>query len=366
MSEPSPAGATGKWRGNPLVPVLAVLLLLGVGLGASEILVRLTGYWSWPKTEVGYTVEPGGRMFQLDSVTGYAHRAGRYRVTLRDGYAFTVTHAANTLRITHPPDSAPAGAGRKDEIWVFGCSFTHGWAVNDSDTYAWRLQAALPAYEVVNYGVSGFGEVHMLRRFQAELARGVTPRAVVLAYGSFHDPRNTGGRAQRKIAVRFSRLPDMHLPRARLDDSGRLTVSMPPLEYGAVPLARWSALANFIDDRYNVWELRRLQPAAVTRALIEEFARTARGHGIPLLVAGLDSSQVTARLLAALQEQGIAVADIAPPRGRREYTNLPHDRHPSPLAHRLYAELLERALRPLVDSAAAAPRAARVSLSASP
>lgn len=348
MSGPAPEGAADKWRGHPLIPVLALLLVFGVTLGAGEIIVRLAGYRPWASADVGYAVEPGGRLFQLDSVTGYAHRAGRYHITFRDGYAFTVTHAPTTLRLTHPPDSTPAGAGRRDEIWIFGCSFTHGWAVNDSDTYAWRLQSALPAYEIVNYGVSGFGEVHMLRRFQAELARGAAPRAVVLAYGSFHDIRNTAGRGHRKVAVRYSRLPDMRLPMARLDDSRRLVVSMPVLEYAAVPLARWSALTNLIDDRYNAWEQRRLENAAVTRALIEEFARTARAHGVPLLVAGLDSSRATATLLAALRELGIAAADIAPPRGR-QYTNLPHDGHPSPLAHRLYAERLARALEPLLD-----------------
>lgn len=350
MSQPSPDSDAIKWHGHPLVPALAVLLLLGVVLGGSEIVVRLAGYGPWAQADVGYTVEPGDRLFQQDSITGYAHRAGRYHITFRDGYAFTVTHAPNTLRLTHLPDSAPAGAGRRAEIWIFGCSFTHGWAVNDSDTFAWRLQLAMPAYEIVNYGVSGFGEVHMLRRFQAELARGVAPRAVVLAYGSFHDVRNTAGRGHRKVAVRYSRLPDMRLPMARVDDGGRLKVSMPSLEYTSVPLARWSALANLIDDRYNAWEQRRLQNAAVTRALIEEFATTARAHRVPLLVVGLDSSRVTATLLAALQEQGIAAADIAPPRGRREYTNLPHDGHPSPLAHRFYTERLARLLRPLTDS----------------
>jgi hypothetical protein len=72
-------------------------------------------------------------------------------VTLPNGYAFRVTHLPNTLRVPYPL-ATDAHARSKPEIWLFGCSFTHGWSLNDEETYPWVLQERLPMYEVVNYG----------------------------------------------------------------------------------------------------------------------------------------------------------------------------------------------------------------------
>jgi hypothetical protein len=53
----------------------------------------------------------------------------------------------------------------------------------------------------------------------------------------------------------------------------------------------------------------------------------------------------TREMLAFAQPLGLKVVDIAVDSRRSEYTNQPHDSHPSPLANAHYAEQLERFLR---------------------
>ncbi len=179
-----------------LVLAAALLVALGTAL-LGEAVVRSQGYAPWPPP-VPPQVEPGGRLFRADAALGYTHLPGRYAVTRPGGYRFHMTHRQDTLRVTQPA-ARYAGAGSRPQVWVFGCSFTHGWSVNDDQTYVWRLQRRFPEYEFVNFGVSGYGTLHSLIQLRAALATR-RPALVLLAYASFHDVRNTYLRQRRKEA----------------------------------------------------------------------------------------------------------------------------------------------------------------------
>jgi hypothetical protein len=120
-------------------------------LAAAELLVRLKGIEPWIMQDIQLHVTPGGRLYTAHPLLWYSHPPGAFTVSLPNGSAFTVTHLANTLRVTHPL-ATYANARPKPEIWIFGCSFTHGWALQDQETYPWLLQESLPHSEVVNYG----------------------------------------------------------------------------------------------------------------------------------------------------------------------------------------------------------------------
>src|SRR6185503_2200430 len=121
---------------------------------------------------------------------------GQLRLTLMNDYSFRVTHLSNGLRITHP--LADPIAENRDQIWIFGCSFTHGFGVNDDGTYPWILQSRLTGYEIVNFGTDGYGSVQSLIQFEEALQAGRKPALVIVAYASFHDMRNAMTRLWRK------------------------------------------------------------------------------------------------------------------------------------------------------------------------
>jgi hypothetical protein len=330
-----------------LVLLLASILM---ALFSVELALRFLGYRSWQVKEVKVSVEPGGQFFTKHPTLGYTHLPGKFQVTLADGYTFKVTHLTDTLRITHPLDTYPV-ASIKEEIWIFGCSVTHGWTLNDEETYPWRLQARLPEVEVINFGVSGYGTLQSLLQLQEALNRRTKPRLVILAYASFHDQRNTLLRVRRKEIVPWNKLGPLTHPYAALDPPGRLKLGMAEVVYHEFPLMRYSALVHLIETTYNTKvEDRFYRSHEVTQALIRELAKVTEAHGVELVVAGLLSDRLTADTLAYSRSIGLTTTDISVDLSRRENRNLPHDPHPSPLANEQYAQKLATFLRSTVLS----------------
>ncbi|MCL4302179.1 MAG: SGNH/GDSL hydrolase family protein [Anaerolineae bacterium] len=329
-------------------PVLNLALLAAsviVALAGAEVALRWLGYQPWQVKEVKIVVEPGGKFFTQHPALGYTHLPGTFNVTLPDGYTFLVTHQADTLRITHPLDPALDEVS-KDEIWIFGCSFTHGWTLNDDETYPWLLQQQLPEVEVVNFGVSGYGTLQSLIQFQEALEKRPRPKLVIVAYASFHDQRNTLLRLRSKQIVPWNKLGPIVQPYATLDEDGNLNYDLAEMTYREFPLMRVSALMNFIETTYDY----KVEDAfyhshAVSQALIKQFDRLAQAHGIKLVVAGLLSDHLTADTLAFSTAEGIPTVDISVDLSIRAHRNWPHDTHPSPAANRQYAQKLAAFLR---------------------
>ena len=80
--------------------ILAVVLFV-----VCEIVLRFAGYDVLYTTPVDIQVEPGARLFESDSILGYRHLAGAFRVTVRDSLTFGVTHNADGLRIILRPSA---------------------------------------------------------------------------------------------------------------------------------------------------------------------------------------------------------------------------------------------------------------------
>jgi hypothetical protein len=104
----------------------------------------------------------GGGLYVADDRLGWVPRPGAIvRHRLPGNYDVTYHIDRQGLRARAP---APGVTVR---VHVFGDSFTFGQGVEDNETYAARLQQAVgPVYEVVNYGVNGYGPEQMYLRMQ--------------------------------------------------------------------------------------------------------------------------------------------------------------------------------------------------------
>jgi hypothetical protein len=337
-----------------LLGVATLLALSAMIVGAGEWLLRRDGWQPWAVHDPGIRVSPGGRVVQQHPTLGYTHLAGRYEVTLGDGFSFVMTHGPDTLRITSPGDTA--GADGRPEIWILGCSATHGWSLNDAETYPWVLQAMLPQYHVVNFGVSGYGTLHSLIQFREALAvPRPRPAIVVLAYGDFHDARNTFARQRRKEVVPWNRLGPLSQPVARLQADGSLVIGMAAAEYRPWPLMNHLALVNKLESSYNELEVRALGSHEVSEKLMLDIATLARDNGARFVLAGIWNGRLTADMLAFAAQRGIQTVDISVDTSLPENNNLPHDIHPSALANRRYAEKLGAVLGQVLPVAATRP-----------
>jgi hypothetical protein len=340
QSQPQRA-ATPKLTGRKkrLFILFYGLILLFLLLAGAELIARLKGFKPYRTYDMLIEVEPGGKFFTHHEDLGFALMPGRFTVRLHDGYTFHATHLPGGLRITRPLETYDARADR-EEIWIFGCSRTYGWSLNDDETYPWLIQTLLADYNVVNFGVNGYGTIHALLQYRDALEKRPPPLIAVLAYAGFHDNRNAFLRTRRKNVAPYNKLGPVGQPYARLDDSGRLRYDYADLAYEPFPLMGYSALIHFLEIKFNAWEDTYYRSHDVSRALILDMADSSHAHGVDFILAGIEQSAPTREMLAYAGRQGIRSVDMSVNLNLRGHRNLPHDTHPSAIANRLYARKL--------------------------
>ena len=303
-------------------------------------MLRMRGLTPFNPSPENFVVEPGGRFYTRHPKLGYTLIPGQFRITLPDGYAFEATHGEDTHRLTHPPNVD--GEGGRKGIWIFGCSFTHGWGLNDADTYPWLLQEKMPQHEVLNFGTEGYGTIQGLIQFQ-EALREKRPEVAIIAYASFHDERNTFSRQIRKLAVVYNKLGPTVQPYVRLDQDNKLNyyfTSTDEITYTEFPFMRYSSLINYIEIRYTQLDALFHRSHEASKALIREFAKICAEQNIKLVVAGIVADAQTSEMLDYCRSLGISTLDMSVDLTQKENTNWPHDLHPSRKATEVYANRL--------------------------
>lgn len=345
VSQDSPEAPTVARRRRRRWLALAIFgtLTLFVAAGLLEGLARVLGHRPFKPSTVSINVEPGGRLFQAHAVLGYTHIPGSFTVTLPDGYTFRMKHDTNTLRVTHPPSGDRT---QRPGLWVMGCSFVHGWSLNDEDTMPWKLQEMFPEYEVYNFGVNGYGTLHAWLQYQEYRKQLPKPRCVVVDYAYFHDERNVLTRARRKAVAPYNRLGPIHQPWARLDAHGCVVVERSPLDYVPWPGQQTFAVVHWMEQGYCALESRWSKGQVVSVALLQQFARECQEEGVLFVVAGITRGSETARVLQACAQTGIPTVDISVSLSEAGSRNLPHDDHPSVRSQAEYARKLAEFLRP--------------------
>src|SRR5262245_33331422 len=143
MASPNPTLRMISPRKRVFFHIILYASLLLTLVCSSEGFLRLRGAQPWSVGNIRIRFEPGGTFYKLHPTLGYTHLPGVHTVTLEDGFAWVATHMENDLRVTHPLNSYDPSS-TKEEIWVFGDSFTHGWSLNDFETFPWLLQQRLP------------------------------------------------------------------------------------------------------------------------------------------------------------------------------------------------------------------------------
>jgi len=309
-----------------------------------EVIARLKGFRPYTIKQAEIAVEPGGKFFRAHPTLGYTHLPGQYRITLSGTYTFRATNLENTLRATHPLETYVETDARQ-QLWILGDSITYGWSVSDEEAYPWILHERLKDYEVVNFGVSGYGTLHSLIQLRDAFQQGRTPRMVMLVYASWHDVRNTFIRIRRKMLAPSAYLGPLNQPYARLNRDGRLEIFMDTVEYREFPLMRYSAFVHALEETYDNYEERHAGSHEVTKAIIKEMIELCRAHNTELILATLTSDPTTTDMIDFFRREGGKTVSIYVDMNKKENNNMPFDSHPSALAHKQYAEMLEAFLR---------------------
>ena len=239
-----------------------VVLGLALGVVGAEGLYRLTR-----SGELGPTTNPGYVLH--DSELGWAYRPGARARHRTDEFDVGVRINSGGFRGAEWP---PPRAGRR-RVLVLGDSFAFGWGVDEDRTLAALIDAAEPAWDVLNAGVSGYGtdqELLLLRR----LMREARPDLVVCLLCA-NDLYECAGRV-----AYGKRKPAFELADGRLVATG-VPVPQPLLERVS---HLWRALEKHTWERRHA--RRRAESAAEWRlveALLDEMSREL--SDVPLVIA---------------------------------------------------------------------------------
>ena len=257
---------------------------------------------------------------------------------------FLVTHDLDGFRITS--DGANS-LQHRPEIHLYGCSVTWGHGLNDSETFAWKLQDSLPQFDVKNYGIGASSNTQALLLFEQNLESGRLPKKVILTYGFFQNMRNTMSWPWRRAFHVFMAQPSYEkefdrfsVPYAHINSEGELNfrfIQKPDL-LETIPGFKWSALAFVINEIYQTfWVDRGLSDFETTLKLLKRFNQECRANGADFLVVGLYGDEETDAMLQALESVNVSVIRTGIDFGDEKMT-LNGDGHPNEVASSIIAQ----------------------------
>jgi hypothetical protein len=244
-----------------------ITILILLCLGSAELSVRLAGLSPVPRPSRA-VVHSG--IFMEDSQLGWFHRPNvkqAFRIT--GELPHTVTIVENGARATGPRTATRAS--HRDLIFV-GCSFTFGWGLNDEETFAWKVQTALPHWNVHNFGVNGYGTCQSYMLLKRLIQRGNWHNPVVI-YGFLddHEKRNVAYYVWHYALSVLTSTGTVWLPSCMLDSAGAIAFNA-PRPYPHFPFRHTLAVIPVFEQLYLWFEgasLARQSQAITERLLVE-------------------------------------------------------------------------------------------------
>jgi hypothetical protein len=318
-----------------LVSFLLIEVALGVlGYGRQRLVPQPAGFW------------------RHDPRLGWHHTAGSEGVFDRSPVFRTRVRINDKgLRGRDYPYERVAGRRR---ILVLGDSFVFGYGVEQEEIFTTVLEGLLPATEVINAGVSGYGTDQELLWFRAEGARYRPDLVILLMCGNDElDNHST---------IAYSLYPKpLFVP----SPGGELVLTNVPVP--PVPL-RLRLKAWLLGHSRVAFQASRLLGRArhagpssprvddgLTLTLVETLRREATANGARFLVAATEkfwsyddrsARDAHADLLRALRGRGITAVDIEGGEGYApEAMTITGDGHWNARGHQFVARLLEAAIR---------------------
>ncbi|MBS9768584.1 MAG: SGNH/GDSL hydrolase family protein [Flavobacteriaceae bacterium] len=327
-----------------IVKIIGINLLVLLGLlFSAEIGLRVIGKTAYTdKLKADIVVKPNGKYFEKDTLLGYKQIAGKFDVTLKKEFHFSTTHNKEGNRVTSYHPEKYEG---KPEIWMLGCSFTHGWSINDDETLAWQLQSNFEDYKVENFGVEGYGTLQFLLKFERALKQGRKPEILIVNHIDFHFERNIFTARRRLEVSTWNRLGELNQPYVELTDKGDLLIKHSKVDYTPWMLSKYSALFFSIQKKYE-WYLdkqMRLKQPQITEMILDKIVALCRENNIKLLLTNIygDKNFIESYSL----KNNIPFVDISVNTDLKEYSNRPYDPHPNAKANKIYWKKLEAYLK---------------------
>ncbi|MEO0771981.1 MAG: hypothetical protein AAFZ04_02250 [Pseudomonadota bacterium] len=273
-------------------------------------------------------------LFRPDPVLGWS---------LTPGHGVEVSYRLDVIQSIGPDGwrhvPRPKGEGGLN-LAIYGCSFTYGTGLADHETYAARLQAALPDVRVRNRGIGGQSTVQNYLQFRRDIRDKCVDAAI---FGIFSDHRFRNVPHPKRMVnflnEEWSHLGVEHVPvlRQGRHEGAHEIVYVPIWQ----PTLQGEGFDAFLPDDHMI--------DAATLTMLDEIRTLGQAHDIPVCFALLDQED-PAFTQAVLWRFDNAI-DIAIPLDE-DHTFRPVDFHPNPQGAAVYADRLLDPAKALLKGAA--------------
>ncbi len=336
---------------NYFIPTVILLMLV-----VSEIVLRMLGYT--PYKPIDNKIQSNPHMCLIsDCIMGIRLNPGSFDVTINDKLKHHVTHTDVGTRITGEHDRL------KDTSLVridfYGCSFTYGMGVNNPETYPYLLQETFRQLDLRNYGVPGYGQVQMLLQLENSIKTENKPDYLILNYLSFHNERNAMNSHYRlKIKMGHENLTRRNLaissdfvyPFAEIVDTMPFVKHVDTKTiYDHFPFRKVFTIVNLLQNAYDNLSINSNKEVFITQALIGRINELCQDNNIKMIVTYMEDDVHVRKVISYCSSRGIALWPIIIDLSEPQFTNQPLDRHPSPIAHAVFAEMLTPLLTEITD-----------------
>ncbi len=317
----------------------ALIMLASVAFGLSA--VEALGVAMEKK--VSLIVTPGWSVYEPTLGWGPAH-PGVYHAQRLDPdtqetiYAADYTFDSHLLRETHSAENGPA-------IIFFGDSFTFGFGVNDAETMPQAFADLLQHRQrVLNLAQGGFSPQQFLRDLQVgyhDDAIGPDPKLFIFMTAAWHAERTSCKPAWAANAPRYGLENGEPVFKGRCYEGMRLTAHRILWDSAAYRVFIQPFRQKITHDDVELY-IRQL--VAAVRLAKEKYQVTTL---IPYLTSPpgtLDGTGFTEeQIMQRLRDGGAVVIDVSLHKEEADGAaiRIPRDEHPTPLANRLRAKILE-------------------------
>ena len=318
--------------------IILIFLSVGFSVVLCEALLRLTSHTPWIYERKNAN---GPTTHELDPVLGWKNKEGKYVVPAYDssGQDIHITFLDQGQRLTKAKETAS-----NKEVVIVGGSVTQGWAINDNETYPWKIQKQYPSLNVLNYGTGGYGSYQSLLVLEKELPRLISPITVLYGFIQHHEVRNVSSGEWLKELSRHSREDHVFLPYVTFEEDNGL-VRHAPERYLALPFRESLATIALIERAYMKIKTknRNYKKRLVTEQVLLEMNRITEQYGARFVLALLVvDHEVKSHYMSFCQTHNIRYMDCAYP--LTPEMKVVGEGHPNGRMNSLWAECIANAL----------------------
>ena len=315
--------------------IIYVVITLTIFIVLIELSLKVLGFKSYKVPEYSFISTPK-YCFSSSSNYGINLLPGKFEININNGLIHTVTHNNDSNRIC----SYTQIDSIQNEIFIFGCSYTYGTGINDSETYPFLLQNEFSNTKITNYAVPSYGTTHALLELKKQIDNQHIPNIVIIGFATFHEERNQMNKTYQYkliqgVEINKINVNQLIFPYLNLQDNniGYINVIK---KFKAIPLRKHLALANLIENIDLNIQSKKLEKLTYSKELILEIKELCRQHNIKLIIADIDYSEDSKKIASFCKTQKINYLNISPDFNKEGYRNSPYDPHPNKEAHQIY------------------------------